>query len=320
MIEKNMKKISFVVACYNEVGNVEELVERIKEVMKQEPYLYEIIFADNASTDGTQEILRKLAKEDNRIKVIFNNRNYGPTKSPRNAFRHVSGDVVIGLAADLQDPPELIPEFIRGWENGYKLVYGQKTSSDEGAIKYALRKLYYDIIDWFSEIPQYKHLSGITLHDKMVLEEMLNADPDIAFRYLIAEMGYPVKLIPYKQEQRKSGKSSYNISRYFNFAMNSLISTSTIPLRVVTVLGCIMSIICFIIGIIYLILKFRYWNQFSMGTAPMLIGMFFLGSVQILFIGLVGEYVGAILKKLTKQMPVIERELLNFDMDEKLSE
>ncbi|WP_122642469.1 glycosyltransferase family 2 protein [Luxibacter massiliensis] len=310
-----MEKISFVIACYNEVDNIKELVERITTVMYKEHYEYEIIFADNASSDGTQEVLRQLAEKEKCIKVILNNRNYGPTKSPRNAMGHVSGDVVIGLAADLQDPPELIPEFIREWEKGYKLVYGQKLSSDEGFIKHGLRSLYYNIIDLFSEIPQYKHLSGITLHARDVLTEMLSADPDIPFRYLIAEMGYPVKLIPYNQNKRKSGKSSYNISKYFNFAMNSLISTSTIPLRVATVFGCFMVVICFIIGIVYLVMKLLHWNQFSIGTAPMLIGVFFLGSVQIVFIGLVGEYVGAISRKLTKQMPVIEKELINFDKE-----
>lgn len=310
-----MEKISFVIACYNEVDNIKELVERITTVMYKEHYEYEIIFADNASSDGTQEVLRQLAEKEKCIKVILNNRNYGQTKSPRNAMGHVSGDVVIGLAADLQDPPELIPEFIREWEKGYKLVYGQKLSSDEGFIKHGLRSLYYNIIDLFSEIPQYKHLSGITLHARDVLTEMLSADPDIPFRYLIAEMGYPVKLIPYNQNKRKSGKSSYNISKYFNFAMNSLISTSTIPLRVATVFGCFMVVICFIIGIVYLVMKLLHWNQFSIGTAPMLIGVFFLGSVQIVFIGLVGEYVGAISRKLTKQMPVIEKELINFDKE-----
>lgn len=311
-----MKKISFVIACYNEVGNIEELVDRILNVISKEPYKYEIIFADNASEDGTQDILKKLASKNRNIKVIINNRNYGPTESPKNALRHASGDVVIGLAADLQDPPELIPKFIREWEKGYKIVYGQKQASDEGFIKYTLRSLYYNIIEFFSEIPQYKHLSGITLHDKNVLNEMLSADPDIPFRYLIAEMGYPVKLIPYKQNKRKSGKSSYNTNRYFNFAINSLISTSTIPLRIATVFGCFMVVICFIIGLIYLIMKLRNWNQFSAGTTPMLIGIFFLGSVQILFIGLIGEYVGAIWKKLKKQMPVIEKETINFEDDE----
>ena len=308
-----MNKISFCIACYNEVNNVRELVERITLVMSKEQYEYEIIFSDNASTDGTQDVLREMAKIDKRIKVIINNRNYGPRKSPRNALRHTTGDAVIGLAADLQDPPELIPQFLREWENGYKLVYGQKKNSEEGFVKYKLRTLFYNIIALFSQTPQYKHISGISLNDGKVLEEMLRADPDISFRNMIAELGYPVKLIPYKQNKRKSGKSSYNVARYFNFAMDSLISTSTAPLRVATVLGCIMSFLSFLVGIIYLVMKLKHWHQFTMGTAPMVIGMFFLGSVQLLFIGLVGEYVGAVLRKVTKQLPVIEKELINFD-------
>ncbi len=308
-----MKKISICIACYNEAGNIRELVERITRVMTKEQYEYEMIFSDNASIDGTQEILKELAGNDTRIKVIINSRNYGPTKSGKNALKHAVGEGVIGIASDLQDPPELIPRFLREWENGYKLVYGQKEGSEEGIIKYKLRDLYYNIINLFSDLPQYKHISGIALYDKSVLKEMLCADPDIAFRHLIPELGYPVKLIPYKQNKRKSGKSSYNVARYFNFAMDSLISTSTAPLRVATVLGCIMSFLSFIVGIIYLVMKLKHWHQFTMGTAPMVIGMFFLGSVQLLFIGLVGEYVGAVLRKVTKQLPVIEKELINFD-------
>lgn len=320
--EKEMNKaenktISFCVCCYNEVDNVEELVKRIENVMKKEPYTYEIIFSDNASIDGTQEVLRKMCEIDNHIKVIMNIRNYGPTKSPRNALRYCKGDAVISLAADLQDPPELIPEFLRAWESGYKLVYGQKTSSEEGVIKYKLRSLYYNIIDMFSTVSQYKHLSGICLNDKNVLKELLNTDADVSFQFLIAELGYPVKLIPYRQNKREHGKSSYNIKRYFDFALHSLVLTSTAPLHLATVIGCMMSIVCFFIGIFYLVLKLVYWDQFSAGMAPLLIGMFFIGSVQLLFIGLVGEYVGEILKKVTKQLPVIEKEKINFEGDVK---
>ncbi|SNU07152.1 Glycosyltransferase involved in cell wall bisynthesis [Lachnospiraceae bacterium] len=311
-----MKKLSIVIACFNEVGNVEELTERIQNVMSKETdYEYEIIFCDNDSSDGTQDKLRKLAKRDKRIKVILNNRNYGPMRSPKNAFRHITGDVELLLAADLQDPPELIPEFLRAWEEGYKLVYGQKVSSDEGVIKYGFRSLFYNIINSFSETPQYKHISGISLNDREVLEIMLNADEDMEFRYLLPEMGYPVKLIQYKQQKRKSGKSSYNLKRYLNFALDSLTSTSTVPLRVATILGLIMAFIFFLIGVGYLIYKLIYWDEFSVGTAPLVIGMFFWSSIQLVFVGLLGEYVGAILRKVTKTIPVIEKELINFDED-----
>lgn len=307
------KMISFCIACYNEVGNVEELVRRIYAVMETETYQYEIVFADNASTDGTQDVLRRLASKDKRIKVILNARNYGPCLSPKNALHHCVGDAVISLAADLQDPPELIPRFLRSWEEGYKLVYGQKMASEEGHVKHALRSLYYSIINAFSSVPQYKHISGICLNDQEVLRELLSADPDAEFRNLIAELGYPVKLVPYKQNKRKSGKSSYSIGKYFDFALNTLVLTSTAPLRLATVIGCVMSFLCFGVGLVYLILKLIYWEQFSVGMAPLLIGMFFLGSAQLLFVGLVGEYVGVILKKVTKQLPVIEKEKINFE-------
>ena len=311
-------KLSIISACYNEAGNVEELAERIDKVMSAEKdYEYELIFSDNDSTDGTQEVIRKIAKNNSNVKAVFNNRNYGPRRSPKNAAKHATGDAVLFIASDLQDPPELIPQFLREWENGYKLVYGQKATSDEGIIKHGLRSLFYEIINLFSDYKQYKHISGISLHDSVVLSEMLEADEDMEFRFMIAEMGYPVKLITYRQNKRKSGKSSYNARKYFAFAMESMISTTTAPLRVATVFGLVIAFVCFLIAIGYLIYKLKYWNEFVVGTAPLVIGIFFLGAVQLVFIGLVGEYVGTILKKVTKKMPVIEKELINFKEEKK---
>ena len=309
-------KLSIISACYNEAENVVELVDRITKVMSEEEnYDYEIIFSDNDSTDGTQEILRELAAADKRIKVILNNRNYGPRRSPKNAAKHATGDTALFIPSDLQDPPEMIPQFLRAWEEGYKLVYGQKIASDEGFIKYRLRSLFYGIINHFSEKPQYKHISGICLNDMIVLKEMLSADDDAEFRFLLPELGYPVKLIPYKQNKRKHGESSYNLKRYYSFAMESMISTTTAPLRVATIFGLFIALVCFIIAICYLVYKLIYWDEFAVGTAPLVIGIFFIGAVQLVFIGLVGEYVGAILKKVTKQMPLIEKELINFDVE-----
>jgi polyisoprenyl-phosphate glycosyltransferase len=309
-----LKKISIVVACYNEEGNVREMAETlVNEMQKLPQYDYEIIFADNNSEDSTQNILKELAEDNKKIKVIINNRNYGPGRSPRNAFRYVTGDAIISIACDFQDPPEKIKEFIKYWEDGYLAVYGQKTGSKEGIFKYSLRTLYYKIVAAFSDIPQYKHISGICLNDRKVLKQLLDADESIAFRNLIADLGYEVKLIPYKQEKRKSGKSSYNLSRYFNFAINSLVTTSTLPLRIATVVGSVTAFISFLFGMIYLVYKLIYFNSFSAGIAPIVIGIFFLGSIQILFIGLIGEYVGAIHKKLTKTPPVIEKELINLE-------
>lgn len=309
-------KLSIISSCYNEEGNIEELIDRIKKVMETEKeYDYELIISDNDSKDRTQEIIRKMASSDKRIKAVFNNRNYGPRLSPRNAAKHATGDVVIFIPSDLQDPPEMIPSFLREWESGYKLVYGQKTASDEGFITYGLRNLFYGVINILSSSKQYKHVSGICLNDGEVLKEMLAADEDIEFRFLLSELGYEVKLIEYRQNKRKSGKSSYNIKKYFSFAMESMISTTTAPLRAATVFGMIVAFVCFVIAMGYLGYKLVYWDEFSVGTAPLVIGIFFLGAVQLVFIGIVGEYVGTILKKVTKKMPLIEKELINFDED-----
>lgn len=309
-----MKKITILVTCYNEEANVGEMAKAIVGEMEKLPkYDYEVIFADNDSRDDTQKILRKAAEQNNKIKVIFNNRNYGPRKSSRNAYRHATGDAIISLACDFQDPPELINTFIKHWEEGNLAVYGQKTGSKEGKIKYSLRTMYYNIIAAFSDIPQYKHISGISLIDKKILTQLLAADETISFRHLIAELGYQIKLVPYIQELRKGGKSSYNTGKYFSFALNSVVTTSTVPLRIATVVGCITAALSFLVGMIYLVYKLIYFDQFSVGIAPIVIGIFFLGSIQILFIGLLGEYIGAIYKKLSKVPPVIEKELINFD-------
>lgn len=311
-----MNKLSIVVACYNEEGNVEELTSRIKNVMKEEKdYEYEIIFADNNSQDKTQDVLRKLASEDERVKIILNSRNYGPMRSPKNAFRHITGDVVLLIAADLQDPPELIPTFLRKWEEGYKLVYGRKTSSDEGKIKYAFRSLFYNIINSFSDTKQYKHISGMWLNDREAIEALMKADEDTEYRYLLPELGFDIAFVDYKQNKRKSGKSSYNFRRYFGFAMESLVSTSTAPLRVATIFGLITAAISFFVGILYFIYKLVYWDDFSVGTAPLVIGIFFFGSVQLVFTGIIGEYIGAILRKVSYRIPVMEKELINFDKE-----
>lgn len=314
-----MKKISIFVPCYNEEENVKPMAEALCNIMQSLDYEYEIVFRDNCSTDATKQYLRELAREDTRIKVLMNNRNYGTSgRGQHLVFEHCSGDVLIIIACDFQEPPELIPEFITAWEQGYKVVGGQKTASKEGKFIYALRHLYYKIINAFSDTPQYAHMSGILLLDKEVVTEILKTDEDITPRNAIADMGYDVKLIQYIQEKRRSGKSSFNVWRYLTFALNSLVNTSTKPLRLMTVTGFIMSLISFILAVMYLVMKFTVWYRFPAGIAPILIGMLFLGSVQLLFMGVLGEYVGVILRKISKQPDVILSEKLNFDeKDEK---
>ena len=308
-----MKKISVMIPCYNEQDNVVPLTEAVEAQLGNLNYEYEIIFVDNCSTDDTRERLRGISKKNRNVKLLFNSRNYGiDGRSGRNALKYVTGDVVISMASDFQDPPELIPEFIKYWEEGYKVVCGKKTSSQEGKIKYYLRDCYYKIIASLSEIPQYSHISGITLMDKEVLSEWLKTDYDYYFRFALADMGYEPKLIEYKQQKRRSGKSSYNLWRYLTFAIDSMVTTSKSPIRCITIIGLSMSVISFLVGVIYLVFKLTHWHLFAAGTAPLLIGVFFIGSLQLFSLGLIGEYVGVILRKVTRRPDVILAEKINF--------
>lgn len=316
--EKLRKKITINVPCYNEEDNVKPMAETLTHIMQTLDYDYEIIFKDNCSTDATKERIREIASADKHIKAIMLNRNYGTGgRGRRMRLGYCTGDVIVNIACDFQEPPELIPEFIKYWEQGYKVVAGQKTGSREGKVKYFLRHLYYKIMDAFSEVPQYDHMSGILVYDREVLDEILKIDEDIVLRNALADMGYEVKLIQYVQEKRRSGKSSYNVWRYLTFALNSLVNTSTAPLRLMTVMGFCMAVISFILGIVYTIMKLTIWYRFSAGVAPMLIGMLFLGSVQLLFMGVLGEYIGVILRKVSRQPDVIVSDFVNMDDDDR---
>lgn len=314
----NKKLISVIVPCYNEGINVKNMGETLVSILDKTGYLFEILFVDNCSTDDSKEYLYELILKDKRIKALINNRNYGVGgRKGRECFSSVKGDVVISIACDFQEPPERIPEFIEWWEKGYKVVCGQKIGSKEGNFKYGLRQIFYKIINGLSDIPQYANISGITLLDREVVNEYLKIDDDIDLRFALADMGYEIKLIQYEQQNRKYGKSSYNIWRYLSFAINSMVNTSTAPLRLMTVAGFLLSLISFIIGAVYLIMKLIWWNRFPMGTAPILIALFFIGSVQLLFMGIIGEYIGVVLRKVTRQPDLIVRERINFDDDDK---
>jgi len=314
MVKSGNKKITISMPCYNEERNIPILMDRLTPVIDSLEYDVEVVFTDNCSTDNTVEVLRKYAESDKRIKVLVNRRNYGITgRSGKNSRKYYTGDAIISMASDLQDPPEMILEFIKCWEQGYKVVCGKKIGSKEGRIKYAFRTLYYRIIQALSSTPQYEHISGICLYDRDVMLELLKADYDYYFRFAIADMGYEVKFIPYEQEKRVYGKSSYSLLRYFSFAVTSMVTTSTAPLRVMTISGMLFGIISFIIGIIYLIYKLVYWQRFQAGSAPMLIGFFFIGSVLLFSIGLLGEYIAVILRKVTHEPDVQLKETINIE-------
>lgn len=313
----NNKKISVIVPCYNEGINVKNMGEKLVEILNETGYDYEILFVDNCSTDESQNYLRELAHKYKRIKVLFNNRNYGVGgRKGRECYANAKGDAVISIACDFQEPPEYIPEFISWWEKGYKVVCAQKIGSKEGAFKYGLRQLFYKIINNFSETPQYANISGITLISREVLDEYLKTDIDIDFRFAIADMGYEIKMIPYEQQKRASGHSKYNLWRYLSFAINSMVNTSTTPLRLMTVTGFLLSMVSFVIGSAYLIMKLIWWNRFPVGIAPALIALFFIGSVQLFCMGVIGEYIGVVLRKVTRQPDLIIRERLNFEENE----
>lgn len=309
-----MKMISICVPCYNEEKNVLNMYNALIEIMdQQKEYAYEIIFSDNASTDNTVEEIKKIAARDHKVKGIVNYRNFGPQRSIKNSLFAAAGDAIIEIPCDLQEPPSLIPEFIKEWEKGNLVVWGQKKSSEESKVKYFLRSIYYGIIKSFSSNTILEHVTGFGLMDKTVVDAIKKTEErDMPIRYIVPDLGYPVTVIPYKQEKRKEGKSSYNIGRYWRYAMNSMIRTSTMPLELATVIGMITAVISLVIGCVYLIYKLLHWNSFAAGVAPLVIAMFFLGAVQLAFIGIIGEYIGAILDKVSKRPMVTEKERINF--------
>lgn len=310
-----MKHISVMTPCYNEEGNIRNIYNAVKEQFDKMPqYTYEHIFIDNYSTDNSRKILRELAAEDSNVKVILNARNFGPNRSGSYGMLQGTGDALICIVCDLQDPPEMIPSFLQKWEEGYKVVLGQKTKSKENPLMFQVRKLYYKIMEKLSETEHLTNVTGYGLFDKEVLDMIKwMDDPDPYIRGLVTQLGYKWCLVEYAQQERTSGKSSYNFNRYFDFAITGLTHVSKKPLRIVTLAGLIMSAISFAIAIIYLVFKLVHWYEFDMGTAPILIGVFLLGSVQLACLGVIGEYIGAILTKVTKRPMVVEEERINFD-------
>ena len=310
-----MKKISIVTPCYNEEDNIPDVYFQVKQIFDRlEQYDYEHIFIDNASKDKTVKILKELAKEDKRVKIIINCRNFGPSRSIYYGLLQTCGDSVVLLPADLQEPPELVPEFIQKWEEGYTVVKGVKTSSEEDFLMYFLRGIYYSLIRRISEIELTSHFIGFGLYDKKVIETLREInDPYPYFRGLIEELGFYSIKIEYEQKKRKKGKSSYNFFRYFDEAMLGITSHSRIPLRIATILGFIMSFLSLMIAIGYLIAKLAFWQVFPVGIAPVTIGLFLLASVQLFFIGIIGEYIGLMHLRMLKRPLVVERERINFN-------
>jgi polyisoprenyl-phosphate glycosyltransferase len=309
-----VKKLSIVSGCFNEAGNVEELVARVAKVMSALPqYDYEQILIDNASTDGTQEILRKLAAENPRLKVILNARNFGHIRSPYYGLMQGKGDAVIYVASDLQEPPELIPDFLKKWEEGAKAVVAIKDSSDESPLFFAVRRLYYLLVEGLAEFKTVKNFTGFGLYDRVIIDYCRTvADPYPYFRGLISEIGLPIAQISYHQPARKRGITKNNFFTLYDLAMLGITNHSKVPLRLAAMLGFSMAILSLLVALVYLIYKLVFWYSLPVGTAPLVIGLFFFASVQLFFIGILGEYIGAIHTQVLKRPLVVEKERINF--------
>jgi len=313
-----MKRISIVTPCYNEVDNIEELHAQIVQIMSELPeYQFEHIYIDNASTDGTVPILRRLAAADSRVKVILNARNFGHIRSPFHGILQAHGDAVIGMSSDLQDPPVLIKEFVRKWEEGYKAVLGVKTRSKETRLLFMLRKLYYRVLGKLSEVRLVENFTGFSLYDQQVVRILRQIDdPHPYMRGLIAEIGFETAKVEFVQPKRKRGITKNNFYTLYDMAMLGLTSNTKIPLRLATMVGFFTAAVSFLIGLFYFVYKLIYWNSFSTGLAPLVVGLFFVGGVQLFFLGIVGEYIGAIYTQVRHRPLVIEKERINFGSED----
>ena len=309
-----MKKISVISPAYNEEGNVTGLVERVRTIFADLPqYRYEHIIIDNASTDNTVAELRVLAAEDPHVKVIVNARNFGHLRSPHHALMEADGDAMIVLLSDLQDPPELIAEFLRYWEDGYKIVAGVKTSSEESGVMYGIRSLYYKTIERLTDVRVLRHYTGFGLYDRSVMEIVRQfGDPYPYFRGQIAEIGLPIKQVAYAQKRRERGLTKNNFYTLYDIAMLGITNLSKVPLRLVTFGGFVFALISLLTGLFYLAAKLLFWSRFELGLAPTMIGLFFLGSVQLIAIGIIGEYIGSIHTIVQNRPLVTEKERINF--------
>lgn len=311
-----MKTISILIPCYNEEENVVPMSEAIVNLFEGElsQYNYELLFIDNDSTDNTRTLLREICAKNQNIKAIFNVKNFGQFNSPYYGLCQTTGDCTIGICCDFQDPVELIPQFLAEWEKGYKIVCGIKKTSKENKIMRFFRNCYYKVIKRMSDVEQIEHFTGSGLYDKSFIEVLRKLDDPTPFlRGIVAELGYKRKDVPYEQQKRRAGKTHNNWFTLYDAAMLSFTSYTKIGLRIATILGFIMAAASMAIAVVYLILKLVYWERFVAGMAPILLAVLVLGSVQLFFIGFMGEYILSINKRVMKRPLVIEEERINFE-------
>lgn len=305
-------------SCFNEVENLEEFCRRVREAFGKLPeYEFDMIIADNCSTDGSRELLRRLAAADRRIKVILNAGNYGHIRSPYNALLQADGDAAVMLCSDLQEPPEMIPELVRRWEEGYRVVCAVKPQSRENPLMFRIRCFYYWLLDLVSELPQLHNFTGFGLYDRRFIEALRRYhEPYPYFRGLVSEIGFRRIEVPYVQEKRKHGRTKNNFFTLYDMAMTGFVNHTKLPLRLAAFAGLILAALSLLTAAGYLIYKLLYWDTFQLGLAPLVIGLFFFSAVQLVFIGVIGEYIGAIWTQVKDRPLAIEEEKINFDIEE----
>ena len=316
MPDARRKKITIMTPCYNEEAGIEECYLAVKEFFTEQlpQYDYEHLFIDNCSQDNTVNVLRAIASDDRNVKVIINSRNFGPNHSPYHAILESSGDAVIPVVADLQTPVATIKEFVRLWEQGYDMVLGIRVGMSEARWLRIARDMYYKIMSRLSHIEHYHGFIGFGLFDRKTVEVMRHLiNPNPYFRRIVSEIGFSKTFVDYIQPLRKHGKSRLSFSDLLDYAILGMVSSSKVPLRLMTVGGLVVSVLSLLAGFAFMLLKFLFWDSFAMGTAPLLIGMFFLAAVQMLCLGLLGEYIGIIFEHVRNRPLVIERERINFD-------
>lgn len=314
-----MKKISVLIPCYNEEENVVPISEAVMGILERElsEYDYELVFIDNCSTDHTRDLLRMICSQNPRVKAILNVTNFGQFNSPYYGICQTTGDCTISMCCDFQDPVELIPVFVREWENGYKIVSGIKSSSKENSFVYFLRSMYYKAIRKMSSVEMIEHFTGFGLYDKTFVELLRKLDDPIPFiRGVVAEYGYKRKDIEYEQPRRRAGKTHNNWYSLYDAAMLSFTSYTKIGLRLATFVGFLGSAFSILVAFVYLVMKLIWWDRFPAGMIPVLIGIFVIGSMQLFFIGLLGEYIMNINTRVMHKPLVIEEERINFERED----
>jgi glycosyltransferase involved in cell wall biosynthesis len=317
-----MKLISIVTPCYNEEENILEIYNQVKEVINKFPqYRYEHIFIDNASKDNTVNILKEIAQKDKNIKIIINSRNFGHLRSPYYALFQTKGDAVILIASDLQDPPYLIEDMIKKWEEGYKIVKAVKAKTKETPIMFFIRKFFYSFINKISEIELTKNFYGYGIYDKTIIETLEKIDEPYPYlRGLISDIGFEYAIVEFSKPERKRGITKNNFYTLYDIAMLGITNHSKIPLRLATFIGFVSGCISLMVAVVYFIYKLLFWDRFDVGMAPLVIGLFFFTSIQLFFIGVIGEYIGSIYTQVKKRPLVIEKERINFPTNDQSSE